>query len=944
MALSLAEDKPTGPVKKTKWYRQLYFWVIVAIILGVLVGWLWPGFGEAMQPIGTTFVEAMRMLIGPIVFLTIIAGIASVANIKQVGSTGIKALIYFQCGTLIAMVTGLVAINLIPLGNGVNADVSTIETSDTVNALIEKGEDQQWWEFLTHIVPSSMVEPFVEGDILQIIFLAVIFGVALNAVGSKIGAPILDLVQRGTKVVFKVLSFIMKLAPLGAFGAMAYAIGKYGVSTLTSLGGLIALFYLTSAFFVLVVLGSVMGYLKLNIFKLLRYLKEELLLIVGTSTAEPALPGLMRKMEYAGAKKSIVGLVVPTGYSFNLDGAAIYLSLAAVYIAQATNANLTITQQIGLMAIMLLTSKGAAGVAGGGFIALAATLSTVGTIPAAGIMLIFGIDKFMSECRALVNFIGNAVATLFVAKWDKGLDVDRVRKVLNKEDVPDLPDEIDATENPLSIESTELVGAYTADFHHHEHAPKPEYSVDAVAQELAEAKAAGVPTQSVAADANGQHRHRRSGQHRPAARQRRPSIPAVATRLSSPAGGPHPGRQRLSRPTSAHPNPTRRHRRRRRDKVMKVLLAPDKFKGSLTAAEVVHHLGNGLAERGHQLHRAAARRRRGRQRRRPPSPPASEPSRSPSATPSVDEAPRHRRFRRHHRRHRGRQHLRAAHPARRDASPRSTPPAAASGEAIIRHAPTRRHPDRAGPGRIGQHRRRRRHARRARRRVPGRRRRPDHSIDGGTLQRIRSIDTTDLADLSQRRHRHRQRRAEPAHRTRRRRRRLRPAKGRHPGDRRHPRHRPAPPRRLLDRRRIPGRRPATPHTPGAGAAGGLGFAGLLLGGRTVSGADYFLDLLDFETHLQGCDLVITGEGRMDDQTLNGKLPAIIARRAGQIPVIAVVGRSDITPAALTQMGIQAVHAIADHTDRNPAGDPACISSGCWKNSAAPSRSPGSRCR
>ena len=503
MALSLAADKETGPVKKTKWYRQLYFWVIVAIILGVLVGWLWPGFGTAMEPVGTTFVTAMRMLIGPIVFLTIVAGIASVANIKQVGSTGIKALVYFQCGTLLAMATGLIAINLIPLGNGVNADASTIETSDAVNGLIEKGQDQQWWQFLTHIVPSSMIEPFVEGDILQIIFLAVIFGVALNAVG-RIGAPILDLVQRSTKVVFKILSYIMKLAPLGAFGAMAYAIGKYGVSTLTSLGGLIALFYLTSAFFVLVVLGSVMGYLKLNIFKLLRYLKEELLLIVGTSTAEPALPGLMRKMEHAGAKKSVVGLVVPTGYSFNLDGAAIYLSLAAVYIAQATNSNLTITQQIGLMAIMLLTSKGAAGVAGGGFIALAATLSTVGTIPAAGIMLIFGIDKFMSECRALVNFIGNSVATLFVAKWDKALDVDRVRKVLNKEDVPDLPDEIDATENPLSIESTKLVGAYTADFHHHEHAPKPEYSVDAAAQELAEAKAAGLPAQSVVPEITGQ--------------------------------------------------------------------------------------------------------------------------------------------------------------------------------------------------------------------------------------------------------------------------------------------------------------------------------------------------------------------------------------------------------------------------------------------------------
>jgi aerobic C4-dicarboxylate transport protein len=477
------------PIKKTRWYRQLYFWVIVAIVLGVFVGWLWPSAGKAMEPVGTTFITAMRMLIGPIVFLTIIGGIASVANISAVGKTGIKALVYFQCGTIIALATGLLAINLIPLGDGVHANVDEIQTTDAVNNLIQQGENQHWWDFITHIIPSSVVEPFVEGDILQIIFLAVVFGVALNAVG-RIGAPLLDLVQRATKVIFKVLSYIMKLAPLGAFGAMAYAIGKYGISTITSLGSLILLFYATSAFFVLVVLGSVMGYLKLNILKLLRYLKEELLLVVGTSTAEPALPGLMRKMEYAGVRKSTVGLVVPTGYSFNLDGAAIYLSLAAVYIAQATGANLTITQQIGLLAVMLLTSKGAAGVAGGGFIALAATLSTVGTVPAAGIMLIFGIDKFMSECRALVNFIGNAVATLFVGKWDKALDHDRVRKVLNNEQVPDLPAEIDATQNPLAVESTELVGAYTADFHHNPHPPQPDYSVGAVADELARARAA----------------------------------------------------------------------------------------------------------------------------------------------------------------------------------------------------------------------------------------------------------------------------------------------------------------------------------------------------------------------------------------------------------------------------------------------------------------------
>ena len=273
----------------------------------------------------------------------------------------------------------------------------------------------------------------------------------------------------------------MKLAPLGAFGAMAYAIGKYGISTLTSLGSLIALFYVTSAFFVLVVLGSVMGYLKLNIFKLLRYLKEEILLVIGTSTAEPALPGLMRKMEYAGVEEQHVGLVVPTGYSFNLDGAAIYLSLAAVYLAQATDANLSLSQEIGLLAVMLLTSKGAAGVAGGGFIALAATLSTVGTDPGAAIMLIFGIDKFMSECRAWSTSSATPSPPCSSASGT-GPSTTTGSEGPRPPAVPDLPDEIDATENPLAIESTELVGAYTADFHHEHHAPRPAYSVDAVAR------------------------------------------------------------------------------------------------------------------------------------------------------------------------------------------------------------------------------------------------------------------------------------------------------------------------------------------------------------------------------------------------------------------------------------------------------------------------------
>lgn len=456
---SSAASHPIVTVKKP-WYRQLYFWVLIAIVLGILVGWQWPSTGEAMEPIGTTFITAMKMLICPIVFLTIVGGIGSVADLKKVGTTGIKALTYFQIGTILAMITGLVAINLFRLGDGVNADASSLETSDSADALIKTGEEKEWWEFITHLIPDSVVGPFVEGDILQVIFLAVIFGVAINAVG-QIAAPISDAVERLTAVIFKVLSFIMKLAPLGAFGAMAFAIGKYGVSTLTSLGSLILLFYAASAFFVIVVLGSVMAYLRLNIFRMLGFFKEELLLILGTSTAEPALPGLMRKMEYAGVKKTTVGLVVPTGYSFNLDGAAIYLSLAALYIAQATNTNLSIPQQLGLLGVMLLTSKGAAGVAGGGFIALTATLSTLGTIPAAGIMLIFGIDKFMSECRALVNFIGNAVATLFVAKWNHELDVDRARRVFAGEVLPPPEGE---TENDFDME---ILEQEPADKHHH---------------------------------------------------------------------------------------------------------------------------------------------------------------------------------------------------------------------------------------------------------------------------------------------------------------------------------------------------------------------------------------------------------------------------------------------------------------------------------------------
>ncbi|ROO85723.1 aerobic C4-dicarboxylate transport protein [Actinocorallia herbida] len=412
------------------WFRRLYVQVLVAIVAGVVVGWRWPEAGRAMEPVGTTFVAAMKMLIGPLVFLTVVGGIAGVADLRKVGLTGVKALAYFQVGTLIALVAGLVAGNVLRLGEGVHADPAALATSATAQRYVAGGESRKWWEFLTGLVPDSFFGAFVEGNVLQVIFLAVLFGVGLQAVGP-VGAPLLDGVRRLTEVVFQVLGLVMKAAPVAAFAAMAYAIGAFGLAALAGLGSLVALFYATSILFVVVVLGGVLAaYVRLNIFRLIRHLKEEYLLVLGTSTSEPALPGLMRKLTDLGADRAVVGLVVPTGYSFNLDGAAIYLSLAALYIAQATDTPLGLGDQIALLAVLLLTSKGAAGVAGAGFLALTATLSALGTVPAAGIMLIFGIDKFMSECRALVNFSGNAVAALVIAKWSGALDSARARAVL----------------------------------------------------------------------------------------------------------------------------------------------------------------------------------------------------------------------------------------------------------------------------------------------------------------------------------------------------------------------------------------------------------------------------------------------------------------------------------------------------------------------------------
>ncbi|MFD6436593.1 C4-dicarboxylate transporter DctA [Streptomyces venezuelae] len=425
---------PTAPpsepsTSSTPWYRQLYFWVLTAIVAGILTGWLRPSVGVAMEPVGTTFVSAIKMLITPIVFLTIVAGIGGVDSLRRVGRVGLKSLLYFQAGTLAALAVGLVAVNLFQPGAGVDAHPGDLRLSGDAAQYVKDGEDQSWWHFLTDIVPSSAVGAFAEGNILQVIFFAVLFGVALKAVGP-VGAPLVDGVNRLSAVVFKILHYVMLAAPVGAFGAMAYTIGKYGISTLTSLGRLIGLFYGTSLFFVVVVLGGVLALLRINIFRLLHHLREEFLIVLGTSSSESVLPRVMDKLQGLGVRRDIVGLTVPTGYSFNLDGSSIYLSLAAVYIAQATDTPLTLGQQLGLLAVMILTSKGSGGVTGAGFIALAATLSTVGTVPAAGIMLIFGIDKFMSECRALTNLAGNSVATLVVARWEGVLDTARVNRVL----------------------------------------------------------------------------------------------------------------------------------------------------------------------------------------------------------------------------------------------------------------------------------------------------------------------------------------------------------------------------------------------------------------------------------------------------------------------------------------------------------------------------------
>ncbi len=408
----------------------LYFQVILAIVGGVLLGHYFPDFGEGMKPLGDGFIKLIKLIIAPVIFITVTLGIAHLSELRSLGRIALKSMAYFLTFSTLALVIGLVVANITHPGKGLNIDPATLSTEGVENyATASHGNSLS--EFLLGIIPDTLMSPLVNNNILQILFIAILMGIALVKT-QKVSKPVLDFFQALTGPIFTIVHMLMKLAPVGAFGAMAFTIGKYGISSIGNLFYLIVVFYLTAALFIVVVLGTVAWYNGFSIFKLMGYLKDELLLVLATSSSESALPALMEKMEKAGCSKTVVGLVVPTGYSFNLDGTNIYMTLAALFIAQACNIDLSLEKQILLLLVAMISSKGAAGVTGAGFITLAATLAIVPEVPVAGMALILGIDKFMSECRALTNFIGNAVATIVVANWENDLDRGKLKKMMGR--------------------------------------------------------------------------------------------------------------------------------------------------------------------------------------------------------------------------------------------------------------------------------------------------------------------------------------------------------------------------------------------------------------------------------------------------------------------------------------------------------------------------------
>ncbi|BBB63744.1 MULTISPECIES: dicarboxylate/amino acid:cation symporter [unclassified Undibacterium] len=425
-------------MKAQAFYKSLYFQVITAIILGVMLGHFYPESGAAMKPLGDGFIKLIKMMIAPIIFCTVVVGIAGMEDMKKVGKTGGMALLYFEVVSTLALIIGLIIVNLVQPGAGMHIDVHTLDTKG-IAAFAGPGKMQTTTEFLMAIIPTTFTDAFAKGEILQVLLISIFFGFALHRFGGR-GTLVFDLVEKFSHVLFVIVGYIMKVAPIGAFGAMAFTIGKYGVGSLVQLGFLMATFYATCLIFIFGVLGAIAKVHGFSIWKFVKYIKEELLIVLGTSSSESVLPRMMAKLENLGVKKSVVGLVIPTGYSFNLDGTSIYLTMAAVFIAQATDTPMTLMQQVTLLAVLLLTSKGAAGITGSGFIVLAATLSAVGGVPVAGLALILGIDRFMSEARALTNLIGNGVATVVVAKWGNDVDTVKMQRRLNNETVEEAED------------------------------------------------------------------------------------------------------------------------------------------------------------------------------------------------------------------------------------------------------------------------------------------------------------------------------------------------------------------------------------------------------------------------------------------------------------------------------------------------------------------------
>ena len=410
------------------WWRHIYVQVLGAILLGVLVGHVWPGVGAALKPLGDGFVKLVRMIIAPVIFLTIVGGIAHLRELGALGRIVAKAFAYFLTMSTFALIVGLIVANLIQPGTGLHIDPATLDSSKIAD-YAAKAHEQSVTGFLLAIIPQTLLGALADGEILQVLFVAILVGIAITLVGDR-AAPLMTLIDAAEGVVFRLVGILMRAAPIGAFGAMAFTVGQYGIGVLANLAGLVATFYLTSLLFVLVVLGLVARAAGFSILRLIRYLTQELLLVLGTSSSEAALPSLIEKLEQAGCARPVVGLVVPTGYSFNLDGTNIYMTLASLFIAQACDIHLTLGQQLLLLAVAMLSSKGAAGVTGAGFITLAATLSIIPSIPVAGMALILGVDRFMSECRSLTNFVGNAVATIVVARWEGALDRDRLKAAL----------------------------------------------------------------------------------------------------------------------------------------------------------------------------------------------------------------------------------------------------------------------------------------------------------------------------------------------------------------------------------------------------------------------------------------------------------------------------------------------------------------------------------